>query len=87
MYLTVRSLKKTLGKYIELSDLFIGLPILFIFLILFTFTNFKIESLIFLTISVFFMLPVQMSKKNRMYKIMFMFFKYIFKCKEYSYFK
>ena len=26
MYITVKSLKKTLGKWIELTDLYIGLP-------------------------------------------------------------
>ena len=35
MYITITSLKKTLGKYIELTDLYIGLPSLIIFLILF----------------------------------------------------
>ena len=35
MYITVKSLKKTLGKYIEMTDLYIGLPSLILFLILF----------------------------------------------------
>ena len=35
MYITVKSLKKTLGKYIELTDLYIGLPSLILFIILF----------------------------------------------------
>jgi hypothetical protein len=87
MYITIKSLNKTLGKYVEVTDLYIGVPMLFIFLFLFCLTNLKLESLIFLTICIFLMLPVQMSKKNRMYKIMGLFFNYIFKCKEYTYFK
>ena len=87
MYITIKNINRTLGKHIELKDLFLGLPIFFFFLILFAFTPFKIHSLVFLTIGVFLMLPVQMSKKNRMYKIVFLFFRYLFKCKEYSYFK
>jgi hypothetical protein len=87
MYITIKSLNKTLGKFVELTDLYIGLPMLFIFLIVFSCTNYKLESLIFLTICIFLMLPIQLSKKNRMYKIIGLFCKYIFKCKEYIYLK
>ena len=34
MYITIKSIKKTLGKYIEMTGLYIGLPMLMIFLIL-----------------------------------------------------
>jgi|GEM_PF-750784 len=87
MYITVKNIKRTLGKYIEFSDLYIGLPMLFIFLIMFTLTDFKLISLIFLTICIFLMLPITISKKNRMYKIIGLVFSYIFRCKEYTYFK
>ena len=87
MYITIKSLKKTLGKYIELTDVYIGLPLIFIFLILFSFTNLKMFSLIFLTISIFMLLPVSISKKNRMYKVLFMVIKYITRNKEYTYSK
>jgi hypothetical protein len=87
MYITIKSLNKTLGKFVELTDLYIGLPMLFIFLIVFSCTNYKLESLVFLTICIFLMLPIQISKKNRMYKIIGLFFKYIFKCKDYIYIK
>ena len=53
MYITIKSLNKTLGKFVELTDLYIGLPMLFIFLIMFSCTPFKMESLIFLTICIF----------------------------------
>ena len=87
MYITIKSLKKTLGKYVELSDVYIGLPLLFMFLIMFSFTNLKLLSLIFLTISIFMLLPVSISKKNRMYKVLFMVVKYITRNKEYTYSK
>ena len=85
MYITVPSIKKTLGKYVEMKDLYIGLPMLLVFLLLFSFTDYKVFSLIYLTICIFIMLPVNVSKKNRMYKVAILFFKYLFKCKEYSY--
>lgn len=87
MYITIKTLKRTLGKFIEISDLYIGIPMLFTFLLLFSFTNFKLEALIFLSVCLFLMIPINMSKKNRMYKIIIMVFKYTFRCKEYLYIK
>lgn len=83
MYITINSIKKTLGKYIEITDLYIGIPMLVIFLSMFSFMTNKIVSLIFLTICVFLMLPINLSKKNRMYKVIGLFIKYLFKIKEY----
>lgn len=85
MYITVKSLKKTLGKFIEVQDLYVGLPMLMSFLILFSFTKYKIISLIFLTICVFLLIPVQVSKKNRMYKVVILLFKYLFSTRNYYY--
>lgn len=87
MYITINSIKKTMGKYIELTDLYIGIPMIMIFLTLFAFTSHKLFSIIFLTICVFLMIPINLSKKNRMYKVLGLFFKYIFKCKNYIYMK
>lgn len=87
MYITINSIKKTLGKYIELNDLYIGIPMIIIFLSLFAFSTHKLFSIIFLTICVFLMIPINLSKKNRMYKVLGLFFKYIFKCKNYIYTK
>lgn len=87
MYITINSIKKNLGKYIELTDLYIGIPMIMIFLTLFAFTSHKLFSIIFLTICVFLMIPINLSKKNRMYKVLGLFFKYIFKCKNYIYMK
>ena len=87
MYITIKSIKKTLGKYIEMTDLYIGLPMLMIFLILFAFTNFKLQALVFLSVCAFLLIPINLSKKNRMYKVFILLFKYVFKCKEYIYLK
>ena len=87
MYITIKSIKKTLGKYIEMTGLYIGLPMLMIFLILFAFTNFKLQSLVFLSICAFLLIPINLSKKNRMYKVVILLFKYVFKFKEYTYLK
>lgn len=86
MYITIKSIKKTLGKYIEMTDLYLGLPMLMIFLVLFAFTNLKIEALIFLSICLFLLIPINLSKKNRMYKIMILLIEYIFKNKNYCFF-
>lgn len=87
MYITIKSIKKTLGKYIEMTDLYIGLPMLMMFLILFAFTNFKLQALVFLSVCAFLLIPINLSKKNRMYKVVILLFKYVFKCKEYIYLK
>lgn len=85
MYITINSIKKTLGKYVELSDLYIGIPMIMTFLTLFAFSSNKLISLVFLTICIFLMIPVNLSKKNRMYKVLGLFFRYVFKCKTYIY--
>ena len=85
LYITINSIKKTLGKYIEFTDLYLGIPMVMTFLILFAFSTNKLPSIILLTICVFLMIPINLSKKNRMYKIMGLFFKYILKNKRYIY--
>ena len=73
MYITIKSIKKTLGKYIEMTDLYIGLPMLMMFLILFAFTNFKLQALVFLSVCAFLLITINLSKKNRMYKVVIFF--------------
>lgn len=53
MYITINSLKKTLGKYVEMTDVYIGIPMIMTFLSMFAFSTNKIYSLVFLTICVF----------------------------------
>ena len=40
-----------------------------LFLILFAFTNFKLQALVFLSVCAFLLIPINLSKKNRMYKV------------------
>lgn len=87
MYITIRSIKRTLGKYIEVMDLYLGIPMLLCFLIMFGFTNFRIEAVIFLAICSFLMIPVSFSKKNRMYKVIELLLSYLLKYKRYAFFK
>lgn len=70
-----------------MTGLYIGLPMLILFLILFTFTNFKLQALVFLSVCAFLLITINLSKKNRMYKVVILLFKYVFKCKEYIYLK
>lgn len=87
MYITIKSINKTLGKYIEFTDLYIGLPSFIFFLILFSIPHTRLFSLVILSILVFLLLPINLSKKNRMYKIIIIVLKYFFKCKSYIYMK
>lgn len=83
MYLTISSLKKTYGKYMELNDIIIGMSFLFLIMILFT-LNIPFFYLIFLGVFfIFLMLPISISKKNRMYKFMYLLIMYIVSCKLY----
>ena len=86
MYITIQSIKKTMGKFIEMQDLYMGIPMFFIFLILFSFSPLKIFSLVFLSICIFLMLPITISKKNRMYKVLLLLFRYLFRIKDQTYF-
>ena len=85
MFITVNNLKKTLGKYVEFTDLYIGVPCLIVFIVLFSIPFTRIFSLMFLSVVLFLLIPVRLSKKNRMYKVMALVFKYIFKSKEFIY--
>ena len=85
MYITITSIKKTLGKYLELTDLYIGLPSLILFLILFLIDQTRLFSLVFLSIVLFLMIPINLSKKNRMYKVIYLVFRFLFTNKEYIY--
>lgn len=88
MYIVVNSLKRNLGsKGIEINDLLIGIPILFIFVFMFVFSPFKIESLVFLLVGAFMLLPISVSKKNRMYKVIILLIAFLFRNKTYIYSK
>lgn len=86
MYITVKSIKRNLGfKGVEISDVVIALPIIISFIVLFCFTPLKIPALVFLMIGVFCLLPINVSKKNRMYKVIGLMFRYIIRIKTFVY--
>lgn len=88
MYITVKSLKRNLGfKDIELTDICIGFPLIIIVMILLTLTKYKMFALIFLLIVLFLLLPINISKKNRMYKILILLFRFLVRDKSYIYSK
>jgi len=88
MYITVASVKRNLGfKGLEISDLIIASPFIILFLILFCFTSFKLIGLSILIIGFFALIPVKVSQKNRMYKVLTMVGKYLIKDKEFTYYK
>jgi len=88
MYITVASVKRNLGfKGLEINDFVIASPFIVLFLILFCFTSFKLLGLSILIIGFFALIPVKVSQKNRMYKVLTLVGKYLVKDKEFTYFK
>lgn len=86
MYITLKSIKRNLGfKGIEISDIIIAFPMIILFIILFCFTPLKILSVIGLMIGIFCLLPINVSKKNRMYKVVGLIFKFLFREKIFVY--
>ena len=86
MYITVKSIKRNLGfKGIEISDIIIALPMIILFIVLFCFTPLKIPAIVGLMIGVFCLLPINVSKKNRMYKVIRLIFKFLIREKIFVY--
>ncbi|MBQ6285910.1 MAG: hypothetical protein IJK67_06375 [Bacilli bacterium] len=86
MYITVKSIKRSLGfKGIEISDIVIALPMIILFIVLFCFTPLKIPAIVGLMIGVFCLLPINVSKKNRMYKVIGLIFKFLIREKIFVY--
>ena len=86
MYITVKSIKRNLGfKGIEISDIVIALPMIILFIVLFCFTSLKIPAIVGLMIGIFCLLPINVSKKNRMYKVIGLMFKFLFREKIFVY--
>lgn len=86
MYITVKSIKRNLGfKGIEISDIVIALPIIILFIVLFCFTPLKIPAIVGLMIGTFCLLPINVSKKNRMYKVIGLIFKFLIREKIFVY--
>jgi len=88
MYIIVSDTKRKVGfKGLEVNDLVFGLPLFIILLLLFSFKGLRLLALILLVVAIFMFLPVSLSKKNRMYKVMYLAFSYLKRKKEYLYFK
>lgn len=86
MYITVKSIKRNLGfKGIEISDIVIALPMIILFIVLFCFTPLKIPAIVGLMIGIFCLLPINISKKNRMYKVIGLIFKFLIREKIFVY--
>ena len=86
MYITVKSIKRNLGfKGIEISDIVIALPMIILFIVLFCFTPLKITAIVGLMIGVFCLLPINVSKKNRMDKVIGLIFKFLIREKIFVY--
>lgn len=86
MYITVKSIKRNLGfKGIEISDIVIALPMIILFIVLFCFTPLKIPAIVGLMIGIFCLLPINVSKKNRMYKVIGLIFKFLIRKKIFVY--
>ena len=86
MYITVKSIKRNLGfKGIEISDIVIALPMIILFIVLFCFTSLKIPAIVGLMIGIFCLLPINVSKKNRMYKVIGLIFKFLIREKIFVY--
>ena len=86
MYITVASVKRNLGfKGLEIRDLFISFPFIALFLILFCCTSYKLVGLSILIIGIFALVPVKVSQKNRMYKVLMLLGRFLFSVKEFTY--
>ncbi len=85
MYITLSSIKRSFGfNGIELSDFFIGLPTIIISLIFLCITSFPFIGISTFIMGVFLLLPVKVSQKNRMYKVLYLVFKFLFSEKEFT---
>lgn len=86
MYITLQSVDRKVGfKGVEATDLIVGLPLFFILLLMFSFSQLRIISIILFVISAFMFIPVTLSKKNRMYKIIYLVFSFFIKNKVFLY--
>jgi len=88
MYITIQSIKRKVGfNGIELTDLVVGIPLFFILLLMFSFSTLRSLAIVLFVISVFMFIPINLSKKNRMYKIIWLFICYLKRDKLFSFIK
>ncbi|MGN0973940.1 MAG: hypothetical protein ACI4OT_04290 [Bacilli bacterium] len=87
MYITLKSIKRNLGLFnLEFEDLIIGGIFILIFTILFLLKIYTL-SIVVISLGILSLVPMDFSKCNRMYKLFILFVKYLFKNKNYYYYK
>ena len=87
MYITLESPKRKLGLFdLEFQDLIVGGILTIFFIIFFTIEQYQI-GLIFILAGIFLLVPVSFSKQNRMYKLIILFTRYLFRNKTFYYHK
>ena len=83
----MQTIKRNLGLFnLEIADLIIGSIFAITSIIFFLTENYTI-GLIILSFGIIGLVPINFSKMNRIYKLFILFSKYIFKKREYLYFK
>lgn len=87
MYITMQTIKRNLGLFnLEIADLIIGVIFAISSIVFFLIQNYTIAFVI-LAFGVIALVPISFSKMNRIYKLLILFFKYLFSNKEYYYIK
>lgn len=87
MYITLKSIKRNLGLFnLEFEDLIIAGIFILIFTILFLLKIYTLAILI-ISFGALSLVPMDFSKCNRMYKLYILFVKYLFKHKNYYFYK
>ena len=85
MYITINSIKKTLGKYVEMTDLYICIPIIMTFLTMFAFVEYTWLMIISSVINI--ILYVVMLKESPEQATYLIFSVYSFICQVIGFFK
>lgn len=87
MYITLKSIKRNLGLFnLEFEDLILGGIFILIFTILFI-LKFYTSAVVIISFGALSLVPMDFSKCNRMYKLFILFVKYLFKNRNYFYYK
>ena len=87
MYITLKTIKRNLGLFnLEFEDVIIGGIFILIFTILFLLKIYTLAILI-ISFGALSLVPMDFSKCNRMYKLYILFVKYLFKHKNYYFYK
>ena len=87
MYITMQTTKRNLGLFnLEVADLIIGSVFAITSVVFFLIQSYTIAFVI-LCFGIMALVPISFSKMKRIYKLLILFFKYLFSKKEYFYIK